>query len=195
MNYLAHFHLAGGDEGLIIGALLGDFVKGPLRGEYPAAWERGIRVHRRIDAITDRHPEVRQLLEELPPQYRRYGGIMLDVCFDHCLSRHWADFHSRELPDFSAGIYRTLMLSAHHFPEPARRQAQRLAHYDVLGGMRHWQTVENMLARIGQRLRRENPLHESSALLRQRLDSVDAAFFRLYPAVVAELEREFGIAP
>mgnify|MGYP003629303282 FL=1 len=68
MNYLAHFHLAqqlasrcGLDErdamqqGLLIGGLLGDFVKGPLRGNYPATWEVGIRLHRRIDALTDSH--------------------------------------------------------------------------------------------------------------------------------------------
>ena len=55
MNYLAHFHLAArlaserGEEGdgLLIGALLGDYVKGPLRGDYPDDWEEGIRLHRR----------------------------------------------------------------------------------------------------------------------------------------------------
>ena len=52
MNYLAHSHLAArlaserGEEGdgLLIGALLGDHVKGPLRGEYPDDVEEGIRL-------------------------------------------------------------------------------------------------------------------------------------------------------
>ena len=53
MKYLAHFHLAGIDEGLISGALLGDFVKGPLRGDFDAAVERGISLHRNIDAFSE----------------------------------------------------------------------------------------------------------------------------------------------
>ncbi len=36
MNHLAHFALAGEEEALVIGALLGDYVKGPLAGRLPA---------------------------------------------------------------------------------------------------------------------------------------------------------------
>ena len=45
MNYLAHFHLAGSDNGLIVGALLGDYVKGPLTEQYSAEFLNGIILH------------------------------------------------------------------------------------------------------------------------------------------------------
>ena len=61
MNFLAHFHLAWPDEGLIAGGLEGDYLKGPLRGELPPELERGIKLHRAIDAYTDKHDLVRQL--------------------------------------------------------------------------------------------------------------------------------------
>lgn len=192
MNYLAHFHLAASARqddapGLIVGALLGDFVKGPLRNEWPNDWEQGIALHRRIDALTDSHPEVGSLLETLPPAYRRYGGIMLDVCFDYCLARQWRNFHSRSLPDFAQQVYATLGPHTAEFPAGARKQAQRIEHYDVLVNMANWHTVENMLTRIGQRLSRDNPLDSSAAVLQERLPEIEKHFLRLYPQLLERL--------
>ncbi len=196
MNYLAHFHLTsrtqpGSDgNGLLIGALLGDFVKGPLRQEWPLDWERGISLHRRIDALTDRHPEVGALLASLPPDYRRYGGIMLDVCFDYCLVKHWRNFHTESLPDFAQSVYAALGQHDADFPAPARIQAQRLERYDVLVNMGRWQTVDNMLSRIGQRLSRSNPLESSATVLEQHFPDIERRFLRFYPQLLTQLGNE-----
>jgi acyl carrier protein phosphodiesterase len=190
VNYLAHFHLAScaqrgdDDNGLIIGALLGDFIKGPLKNEWPGGWERGIAMHRRIDALTDSHPEVSALLTGLPGNYRRYGGIMFDVCFDYCLVQHWGNFHPEPLPDFAQQIYAALGQNDAEFPAAARKQAQRLARYNVLVNMGNWQTVENMLTRIGQRLKRDNPLASSAPVLQDQLVDIEAHFLRLYPQLL-----------
>ena len=79
MNFLAHFHLAWPDEGLITGGLEGDYIKGPLHGALPPQIERGIRLHRAIDAYTDGHPLIQQLRRDLPPGLRRYAGILIDL--------------------------------------------------------------------------------------------------------------------
>lgn len=196
MNYLAHFHLAScaqrGNEnnGLIVGALLGDFIKGPLKSEWPAEWEQGIALHRRIDALTDSHPDVSALLACLPSAYRRYGGIMLDVCFDYCLVQNWGNFHSEPLPDFAQHIYSALGQQQDQFPAPAHKQAQRLARYNVLVNMGNWQTVDTMLARIGQRLKRDNPLASSAAVLQNQLPEIETHFLRLYPQLLERLARD-----
>lgn len=197
MNYLAHFHLAAvvaesvdhEKNEMLVGALLGDFVKGPLKGEWTEGLEAGIALHRRIDALTDTHPEVIALLEQLPADYRRYGGIMLDVCFDYCLSHQWGNFCSESLPDFTGQVYAVLTDAEERLPFKAKQQAQRLRQYDVLGSMHHWQTVTNMLARIGQRLRRENPLASSAEVLADHLPAIEQHFLRLYPELMGSLRR------
>lgn len=199
MNYLAHFHLADAvatatnqpAEALLIGGLLGDFVKGPLRGELPTDWETGIRLHRRIDALTDRHPLSQDCLGLLPTDYRRYGGIMLDLCFDYCLSRHWQRFHAASLSDFTAASYRQLLNQRQAYPRAAARQIQALARYDVLANMQDWQQLTAMLARIGQRLRRDNPLAECTPVLQAQLPEIEARFLQLYPALLSQLQEEF----
>ena len=72
MNYIAHFHLTGDDEGMIIDALLGDFIKGPLSSSAISALNlstgirRGIYLHRCIDSHVDQLPELSQLGRMLP---------------------------------------------------------------------------------------------------------------------------------
>ena len=200
MNYLAHFLIAQQlaqrcnieAQGLLVGGLLGDFVKGPLRGDYPSNWEIGIRLHRRIDALTDSHPLVAHCLEALPASYRRYGGIMLDVCFDHCLSVNWHDFHHQNLNLFTAQSYRSVLSCSDDYPNAAKRQIRFLAEYDVLGKMADWNNIEAMLGRIGQRVKRDNPLGSCGPELAGLLPLINRQFAALYPNLMAQLGDEFG---
>ena len=56
MNYLAHILLSGDNLDIQVGGLLGDFVKGPLQGQYPEKVEQGIALHRKLDVYTDAQP-------------------------------------------------------------------------------------------------------------------------------------------
>ena len=55
MNYLAHLLLAGDQPESVIGAMLGDFVRGRQAEQYSAGIRAGIRLHVRIDSFTDSH--------------------------------------------------------------------------------------------------------------------------------------------
>ncbi len=204
MNYLAHFHLAelvgqrrgeGGDA-LLIGALLGDHVKGPLRGDYPADWEEGIRLHRRIDALTDRDPATSACLRGFPDPFRRYAGIALDVCFDHFLSQHWqrdwGALTSPELPVFSRDCYARLEQASAAFPLSAKRQSRFLADYNVLCSLQDWHNIHRTLARIARRLRRDNPLSDSAAVLAAQREQIEQCFLELYPRLIDQLYSEFS---
>ena len=51
MNFLAHLQLAGADENLRMGAMLGDFVRGRAALEaFKPEVQTGILLHRRIDS-------------------------------------------------------------------------------------------------------------------------------------------------
>jgi len=204
VNFLAHFHIADvirrrrgeADHGLLVGALLGDHVKGPLKGEYPSHWEQGIRLHRRIDALTDSDPATRQCLRAFPAHFRRYGGIALDVCYDHFLSRHWQadwlDTVPQALAAFSEQCYQQLQADSRHFPQAARRQSRFLAEYNVLCSLQDWHNIERTLARIARRLQRDNPLSDCGAILTPMQGEIEASFLALYPRLLAQLSDEFA---
>ena len=138
MNYLAHFHLSHGSDDLLAGALLGDFIKGPLKGERSLALEQGILLHRKIDAFTDSHPQLRTAQQLFNPSYRRYAGIMTDVLFDHFLTLHWQQFHHQPLEQFSEHVFAVLANCTQMNPA-AQGMADKLARYDLLVNYRQWQ--------------------------------------------------------
>ena len=88
MNFLAHLYLTRGDDELMLGGLLGDYVRGwRALSEYSPGVRDGIKLHRRIDRFTDHSREVKSLRRKFPKEFRRYAGIVIDLGFDHELAR------------------------------------------------------------------------------------------------------------
>jgi acyl carrier protein phosphodiesterase len=181
VNFLAHFHLAWPDKGLVTGGLDGDYVKGPLRGDLPPELERGIRLHRAVDAYTDAHPLIQQLRKELHPRLRRYGGILIDLSFDHFLSLHWSRFSSIPLTEFNNGVYH--ILNSHEYPlsQGGRKMAERLIEYDILNLYTEWTTVTATATRIGQRFKRHNPFLNIDQELSPSRNNLEQVFLAFYP--------------
>jgi acyl carrier protein phosphodiesterase len=160
MNYLAHIYLSGSVPEVQVGGLLGDFVKGPLRGELPADIEAGIALHRRIDVTTDEHPLFCQLLANIPPPWRRYGGILIDVHFDHLLASEWQNYHSILLSDFCEEFYRNLQTHWPHLPARARQFCELAPQVGWLESYADRDKIPRMLDNVGKRLRKPVGLGE-----------------------------------
>ncbi|MEH6591200.1 MAG: ACP phosphodiesterase [Halioglobus sp.] len=194
MNFLAHFHLAWPHEGLIAGGLEGDFYKGPLRGEHDAELERGVALHRAVDAYTDSHPRIVQLREQFPAGLRRYAGILIDVSFDHYLTRHWSQYSSIELKPFTQAVYRALSTHEHQLSSGSRVMLSRMLQYDTLNAYHDWQAVPATAERIGERFTRGNPLLGVEQDLEPVRDQLEQAFHDFYPQLVnfAESQRKPG---
>ncbi|MBR0566056.1 DUF479 domain-containing protein [Azoarcus sp. L1K30] len=189
MNFLAHLQLAHVSGTSPLGNLLGDFVKGPLPDDLPPALALGIRLHRRVDAFTDAHPEHRAAVRCFAPPWRRYGGVLVDMLYDHWLARHWSAFNDQALQAFLADNYAQLLscTPAHPalpdgLPLPLRRMAEQdwLSTYCSVEGLRH------ALDGIGRRLRRPLALGASlDTLDPAQWAAMEAGFLRFYPALVA----------
>lgn len=101
MNFLAHLWLADRTDTSLAGSILGDVVRGSDLSAYPDDIAQGIRLHRKVDAATDRHPRSVALRGHFADGERRYAGIVLDLVADHALATHWAGFHGDPLDAFA----------------------------------------------------------------------------------------------
>jgi acyl carrier protein phosphodiesterase len=184
VNFLAHAYLAGSSDHAIVGSLMGDFVKGPLRDRYGAEITHALALHRRIDTYTDSHHVVRQSRRRVSPPRRRFAGILVDMFYDHFLARHWDEYNDMPLERFAARVYAALR--EHHALLPERLQAiaPRMAATDWLASYRHVEAVGFALDRMGQRLKRGNALLRSSEELLANYDAFDADFHTFFPEVV-----------
>jgi acyl carrier protein phosphodiesterase len=182
MNYLAHALLAGDDDALRLGGMLGDFVHGqPDPATYPPRVISGIRLHRAIDVYTDAHPQVLAAKACLPPPYRRYAGILLDMWFDHCLARSFSDWSGKPLAEYSMGL-RDLLRQQDAMLTPAlHRFCAYMEANDLPAGYADRATLARALTGIGQRLSRANPLDSALPVLVAHEDELDERFAVFFP--------------
>lgn len=91
MNFLAHLHLASLANSSLYGNILADFVRGNPQGIYSEKVIDGIFMHRRVDVMTDRLPQVLEAKRLFREEFRRVAPITLDVVWDHFLALHWQE--------------------------------------------------------------------------------------------------------
>ncbi|MGN6706222.1 MAG: ACP phosphodiesterase [Rhodanobacter sp.] len=182
MNHLAHALLAGDDEALQLGGMLGDFVHGqPDPARFPPRVIRGIRLHRAIDVYTDAHPEVLAAKASLPPPYRRYGGILLDMWFDHLLARDFSRWGAQPLAEYSAALQDLLQRRDALLTPALRRFRGYMEVNDLPGGYADRAVLGRALAGIGERLTRAHPLDTALPVLVAREEELQRRFEVFFP--------------
>ncbi|MGB3774600.1 MAG: DUF479 domain-containing protein, partial [Leeuwenhoekiella sp.] len=92
MNFLAHIYLSQYDEQVTIGNFIADGIKGSKYKQFPIPIQKGILLHRSIDAYTDAHHLVRKSTKRLHPHYHHYSGIIVDIFYDHFLAKNWSSY-------------------------------------------------------------------------------------------------------
>ncbi len=158
MNFLAHLLIAQRTETSAAGAILGDIVRGADLSAYPAGIERGIRIHRRTDALTDRHPLLQKRRQDFPPASRRYAGIVLDLVCDHALAQDWPLHSDEPLATFCARNAAQVAAASQWF-ELAGGQAPNTASFtELLRSYAKVDGVERALRRTSTRLREPSGL-------------------------------------
>jgi acyl carrier protein phosphodiesterase len=180
MNFLAHLWLAGPGEGMRLGAVAGDFVKGALPAGLPPDIAAGAELHRAIDAFAERHPAFRASRRRVSPGRRRFAGVMVDMFYDHFLAAQWGAYYPAEpLPAFARHQY--ALLHAHLDRLPARAQAVvlRMREHDWLSAYAAPETIELALDRIASRLSRPDAFLGGGEELRQHYAdfAADSAHF------------------
>lgn len=152
MNHLAHCLLSFGDSDLLVGNFIADFVKGRAWQTYAPGVQRGILLHRAIDAYTDEHPLVRQSVVRLRPYAGRYGGPVVDILYDYLLARHWAICTMEPFAEFTQKTYNMLAERRIDMPEPLRERLPHMLAGQFLDGYAHREGLEWVLGRFSRRL-------------------------------------------
>jgi acyl carrier protein phosphodiesterase len=184
MNLLAHALLSGDEPGMIVGGVLADWIKGPV-DRLPGGLVDGIRLHRRIDAFTDAHPQTAVSRGRLRERWGRYSGILVDLAYDVCLARTWDRFGRGRMGDFIQSTYSVLRGSMSGLPSPASDVARHMISQDWLTAYGRWDGVSTALGRITRRLRRPVDLTGAVEDLERLEPELIGDFVGFYPDLAA----------
>ena len=188
MNYLAHLYLAEQSSEGLLGSLLGDFVKGRLDDRYPQTVRRGIALHRAIDSFTDAHPLHLASRNRIGSERRRYAGIIIDVCYDHFLCRHWAEYSSESLDCFAARVYGILHEHRDELPDRLRAIVPHMIADDWLGSYAVLENVGRALDGIARRITRSNSLAGAVIEIEANYAALNDDFQRFFPQLQLQAE-------
>ena len=197
MNFLAHCTLAHPETALIAGGFIGDFIKGPVPGDLPEPLQAGIRLHRRIDAVSNHMPGIAVSVHRLGPRLRRPGPVLLDILADHCLALRWDTHGHGELTAFTALAYDAIGAFEQFLPEHGRRYFQRVRDTDLFARYAEPDTVARAMTYVLKRLRFSHLSDELDGIVGDQLpDLLDdfEGYFPVLRATVGEWKRETGWA-
>lgn len=162
MNFLAHLWLADQTQTSLAGSVLGDVVRGSDLSAYPDDIALGIRLHRRVDAATDRHAVMRDARDRFAEGERRYAGIVLDLVADHVLVQAWNQFADEPLDAFTRRCGQAMADAAEWFERGggSRPSATGFAQLLVSYGTDHG--IERAVQRTAVRMRNPQGLIDAS---------------------------------
>lgn len=189
MNWLAHLYLSEPNPAFRIGNLLPDLAPPSALSGLSPDMLRGVKQHRRIDAFTDTHPVVRRSISRVNPDFRRFGGILVDVFYDHFLARDWQSFSPIPLHAFAAEIYDSFDRHRPEIPSEAMVHLEHMRERDWLYAYREIDGIWAALSRLGLRLRRPTPLGNAISVLRDNYDDLHADFSAFFPEIVSHLQQ------
>ncbi len=190
MNFLAHLVLAGNVDGLRLGAMLGDFVRGRhALAAYQQDVRLGIELHRHTDQYFDSLPEVAQLRRSFPALFRRYSGIVIDLAFDHELARRWSHYSVQSLEDFDRQIHQLLSKNDQLLPDRLRRFMSYAERRGLFAAYREKSEILVSLSGIGTRLSRPNPLHRVGEIWEELAPEFSACFEPVFLQVQSDVSR------
>jgi acyl carrier protein phosphodiesterase len=192
MNFLAHLWLTEAARLPLAGAVLGDVVRGRLEHRFPEPLERSIRWHRRVDALTDRHPRVVATRERFAPGARRYAGIVLDLMYDHALARGWAGYSDEPLEHFTARAAASVAAEAAVFAAQGCAAPTAAGLRQLLLSYRETAGIERAVRRVAARLREPQRLLEAAHGWQLHQQATAASLPELLQALRAEAQEFRG---
>ena len=181
MNYFAHAYLSFGNEAMLVGNMISDFVKGRNKFDYPADVQKGIALHRMIDGFTDVHAETKNAKEILKPVAGAYAPVFVDVVYDHFLAVDETEFPLNKLEFFATETYHALQKNADIMPENFRRILPFMINQNWFLNYRFNWGVENSFASIFRRAKYLEKNDKVFQTFHERYDALHNCYKKFFP--------------
>jgi acyl carrier protein phosphodiesterase len=190
VNFLAHCLIAAQstdpeEPDLVAGGFLGDFVKGPIGPELPPGLALGVRLHRRIDAFSNRHPAIQGSCNRFAGPLRRLAPVLVDIIADHCLAKHWEQFSNEPIAAFTARTYDGIASHERWLPDHGHRFLSYMRDEDLLAGYARFEAMHRALCSVTRRLDREHLNADMLSATEANLPGLEADFLGYFPELVA----------
>lgn len=183
MNFLGHIYLSGKSSKVITGNFLGDFVRKSQIEHWEDEFQTGFKLHHEIDRFTDSHPLVRQSKKRLVPKYRHYASVIVDIYYDHFLSKNWKRYSVIDLKSYTNKTYEALETHETIFPERAIRTLTYMKSTDWLYNYQYMEGMEMALTGMARRTKFDSKMELSVHDLKNDYELYEQEFHEFMPEI------------
>lgn len=177
---------------MLVGNLMGDFVKGNKFDYLPSDLVKGIYQHRAIDKFTDQHPLIHELKHCLSPARKRFFGIVIDVAFDHFLAKSFQQWANVPLAEFSQSICPLLLTHKTLMPERMQTVVTHMARDNWLESYQQTSAMQAAINGISRRIRFENKLAGAGEEVVANYQKFEQVFNLFMPQLIAFANTSIG---
>lgn len=188
MNWLAHLFLSEREAHFQLGNVMADALKGRRWEGMDARTAAGIELHYAIDRFTDEHPLFQRSKRRLGERgFLR--GVVVDLAFDHFLTRHWERFAPVGHRAFLDTFYAAGTAVAQEFPAKPQAFVHSLVNSDRLGCYGSLAELGDAMERVDRRLsttmRRRECTARYLANIKDAYEGLEADFLEFFPQLAA----------
>jgi acyl carrier protein phosphodiesterase len=193
LNFLAHIYLSGNNEHVKVGNFVADWIKGNEYKKFPEGIQKGILIHRKIDFFTDNHLIIKKSKNRFSEKYRKYAGIIIDVCYDHFLAKDWNTYSEMSLHDIVVSMKTCFHSNSQYFtPELQKFFPHFLNHgwiemYPTIDG------IEKVLTGMSKHTSLPDETVEAIRIFREYYSDFQAEFDEYFPQLIRYVEENFQI--
>lgn len=180
MNYLAHAYLSPAEPLVLMGNLWGDLLRPRDYSALPEPMLKGLRLHKAIDAFTDAHLAVDEMMELIRPFQGKYTPVVTDVLMDFMLSTYWQRYHSDPIETFCEGTYMLVRKHLKWMPDHLHPRIQRMLDHEWLESCKNRYRMERTLVMLSRRASFENQIPDALIpydLHQEKMDRLFEYFF------------------
>lgn len=185
MNFLAHAHLSGTDQDVLLGNFIADAVKGKKFLEFRKNIRVGILLHRQIDSYTDKHEVFKQSVERVKSNFGRYSGIVMDIFYDHFLASNWQHYHDTHLHDFAGRVYGILTKNVLILPSKTRRLLPFIISQNWLVAYAKMDGLKQVFSGMDRRTGRKSGMDKAIPVLNEHYKELYGDFEIFYPELIS----------
>lgn len=193
MNYLAHVYLSGEDEEIIIGNFIGDYVKGQDFKKYSESVKKGIMLHRNIDSFTDRNEINIKAKSLLNKKYGKYSGIVVDIFYDHFLTKNWHVFSRQILDDFIENLHKVLIKYFEILPEKVKQFLPSFIDNNWIRTYKSIKGIKIVLLRMSKNSSLPDETEYAIDILKNYYDDIETGFLNYFPELIKFVNEKFEI--
>lgn len=195
MNFLAHLTLSNNDDDILIGNFIADSTRSSEHHKFKPEVVYGIELHHKIDQYTDSHPTVERSKELLRERHGKYAGVIVDIFYDHYLSKNYQAYGDYPIEEFAQRCY---SLFERRFDEltagtrrmlPYMKRGNWLVNYGTEAGMRQ------VFSGMSHRASFNNHMNTAVDDLVRFYDQFQNHFEEFYPQLAKYVQQELNRFP